>query len=99
MISTTTKRVIDERYPQKKGDDPGDHSLFLGVCSNFMCDLRPGDPIKVTGPNGKRFLLPEPTSRGNHDYVFVPRAPGSRRSGAWPWNCCSETPSQARFTL
>lgn len=76
VISTTTKRVIDERYPQKKGDDPGDHSLFLGVCSNFMCDLRPGDPIQVTGPNGKRFLLPEPTSRGNHDYVFVAAGTG-----------------------
>ena len=74
VISTTTKRVIDERKPQKKGDDPGDHSLFLGVCSNYMCDLRPGDPIKVTGPNGKRFLLP--ATRDNHDYVFVATGTG-----------------------
>ena len=74
VISTTTKRVIDERTPQKKGDDPDDHSLFLGVCSNYMCDLRPGDPIKVTGPNGKRFLLPE--SRDNHDYVLVATGTG-----------------------
>lgn len=74
VISTTTKRVIDERYPQKKSDDPEDHSLFLGVCSNYMCDLRPGDPIKVTGPNGKRFLLPE--SRENHDYVLVATGTG-----------------------
>lgn len=74
VISTTTKRVIDERTPQKKGDDPDDHGLFLGVCSNYMCDLRPGDPIKVTGPNGKRFLLPE--SRDDHDYVFVATGTG-----------------------
>ena len=74
VISTTTKRMIDERWPQKKGDDPDDHSLFLGVCSNHMCDLRPGDPIKVTGPNGKRFLLPE--SRENHDYVLVATGTG-----------------------
>ena len=74
VISTTTKRTIDERYPQRKGDDPEDHSLFLGVCSNYMCDLRPGDPIKVTGPNGKRFLLP--VARENHDYLFVATGTG-----------------------
>ena len=74
VISTTTKRVIDERTPQRKGDDPGDHRLFLGVCSNYLCDLRPGDPVKVTGPNGKRFLLP--VSRANHDYLFVATGTG-----------------------
>lgn len=74
VISTTTKRMIDEHTPQRKGDDPEDHSLFLGVCSNYMCDLRPGDPINVSGPNGKRFLLPE--TRENHDYVFVATGTG-----------------------
>ena len=74
VISTTTKRVIDERTPQKKSDDPDDHSLFLGVCSNYMCDLRPGDEVKVTGPNGKRFLLP--VSRDDHDYIFFATGTG-----------------------
>ena len=74
VISTTTKRVIDERHVQKKGDDPDDHSLFLGVCSNYMCDLRPGDEIKVTGPNGKRFLLP--VDNDAHDYLFIATGTG-----------------------
>lgn len=74
VISTTTKRVIDERTPQKKTDDPDDHSLFLGVCSNYLCDLRPGDEVKVTGPNGKRFLLP--ASPHDHDYLFVATGTG-----------------------
>ncbi len=74
VISTTTKRVIDERTPQRKGDDPDDHRLFLGVCSNYLCDLRPGDPVKISGPNGKRFLLP--VSRENHDYLFVATGTG-----------------------
>ena len=74
IISTTTKRVIDERTPQKKDDDPGDHSLFLGVCSNYLCDLRPGDEVRVTGPNGKRFLLP--VQRDDHDYVFFATGTG-----------------------
>lgn len=34
-----------------------------GVASNFLCDAVPGDPVAVTGPVGKAFLLPEdPTS-------------------------------------
>ncbi len=30
-----------------------------GVCSNYLCDLAVGDAVKVTGPVGKAFLLPE----------------------------------------
>ncbi len=74
VISTTTKRVIDERKAQAKGDDSEDHRLFLGVCSNYLCDLRAGDEVKVTGPNGKRFLLP--TNRDEHDYLFVATGTG-----------------------
>ncbi|MHC4709842.1 MAG: ferredoxin reductase domain-containing protein [Planctomycetota bacterium] len=74
VISTTPKRLIDERKPQKPGDDPEDHSLFIGVCSNYLCDLRPGDEVKMTGPAGKRFLLP--VNRADHDYVFIATGTG-----------------------
>ncbi|MHC5009141.1 MAG: ferredoxin reductase domain-containing protein, partial [Planctomycetota bacterium] len=74
VISTTPKRLIDERKPQKPGDDPEDHSLFVGVCSNYLCDLRPGEEVKMTGPAGKRFLLP--VNRADHDYVFVATGTG-----------------------
>ncbi|MHC4448106.1 MAG: ferredoxin reductase domain-containing protein, partial [Planctomycetota bacterium] len=60
--------------PQKATDDPEDHSLFLGVCSNYLCNLRPGDEIKITGPNGKRFLLP--TNPADHDYLFIAAGTG-----------------------
>lgn len=74
LLSTTPKRLIDERKPQRAGDDPGDHSLFIGVCSNYLCDLRPGDEVMVSGPNGKRFLLPvDPNA---HDYIFVATGTG-----------------------
>jgi ferredoxin--NADP+ reductase len=56
VIATTPKRVIAEREPQKPADDPADHSLFLGVCSNWLCDRKAGDAVDVSGPNGKRFL-------------------------------------------
>lgn len=73
-LSTTPKRLIDERKPQRSGDDPSDHRLFLGVCSNFLCDLKPGDRVKVSGPNGRRFLLPERPEA--HDYLFLATGTG-----------------------
>ena len=39
VVSTTVKRVIDEYSPQKEGDNTEAHQLFLGVCSNYLCDL------------------------------------------------------------
>lgn len=73
-ISTTPKRLIDEFIAQKAADDPNDHSLFLGVCSNYLCDLNPGDEVMLTGPQGKRFLLPEHTDL--HDYLFIATGTG-----------------------
>ena len=29
-----------------------------GICSNYICDLEPGDKINVTGPFGSTFLMP-----------------------------------------
>jgi ferredoxin--NADP+ reductase len=74
VFSTTPKRVIEEYKPQKPGDDPKRHDLFLGVCSNYLCNLQPGDEVKVTGPNGKRFILPvDPDA---HDYLFIATGTG-----------------------
>lgn len=71
LISTTTKRVIVEGGPTGRADE---HRLFLGVCSNFLCDLGPGDEVRVTGPCGKRMLLPETPAA--HDYLFVATGTG-----------------------
>jgi ferredoxin--NADP+ reductase len=73
-ISTTPKRLIDEFKPQNAQDDVNAHSLFLGVCSNYMCDLRIGDSIALSGPQGKRFLLPRNVDE--HDYLFVATGTG-----------------------
>lgn len=74
VLSTTCKRLLAEREPQSERDDPADHRLFAGVCSNHVCDLREGDPIAVAGPNGKRFLLP--ADRPAHDYLFLATGTG-----------------------
>jgi ferredoxin--NADP+ reductase len=70
VLSTTCKRLIDERTP----DASGRGGLFLGVCSNYLCDLAPGDTAMVSGPAGKRFLLP--VDRDAHDYLFLATGTG-----------------------
>lgn len=66
VISTTVKRLIDEHHD--------DHSLFLGVTSNYLCSLKPGDEVRVTGPSGKRFLVP--AKPDEHEYLFIATGTG-----------------------
>lgn len=56
--------------PELKADDPAKK----GICSNFICDTKPGDDIKMTGPTGKVMLMPEedPTT----DYIMVATGTG-----------------------
>jgi benzoyl-CoA 2,3-epoxidase subunit A len=35
-----------------------------GICSNYLCDLKKGDAVKVIGPFGNTFLMPN--HRGSH---------------------------------
>ena len=74
IVSTTPKRLLEEYKPQRKTDDPNRHTLFVGVCSNYLCDLNPGDEVQVTGPNGKRFLLP--TNAADYNYLFLATGTG-----------------------
>merc|ERR1719379_39457 len=41
--------------PEMGKEDPAKK----GVCSNFLCDTKPGDEVKMTGPSGKVMLMPE----------------------------------------
>lgn len=66
VIATTVKRTIDEHWDT--------HRLFLGVASNFLCDAQVGDKVALSGPNGKRFLLP--VDRSAHDYLFFATGTG-----------------------
>ena len=36
-----------------------DGETIDGVCSTFLCDIKPGDKVKITGPVGKEMLLPD----------------------------------------
>lgn len=66
VVATTVKRLIGEHWETRK--------LFTGVSSNFLCDLKAGDRVTVTGPSGKRFLIPSRPEE--HDFVFLATGTG-----------------------
>jgi len=41
--------------PEMQAEDPAKK----GVCSNWLCDAKPGDEVQLTGPSGKVMLMPE----------------------------------------
>ncbi|XP_042040976.1 ferredoxin--NADP reductase, root isozyme, chloroplastic-like [Salvia splendens] len=48
--------------PETGKEDPSKK----GVCSNFLCDSKPGDKVQITGPSGKIMLLPEDDPNATH---------------------------------
>lgn len=40
-------------------NDPETGEERRGICSNYICDLKPGDTVNMTGPVGKAFFMPE----------------------------------------
>lgn len=48
-VSLCVKRLV---YLNDKGEE------VKGVCSNFLCDLKPGSEVSITGPVGKEMLMP-----------------------------------------
>lgn len=50
----------------RDGERPNTNNMSLtvkreegGVCSNYICDLQRGDEVRLTGPFGSTFLIPE----------------------------------------
>jgi len=66
ILTTTVKRLVDEHWDS--------HDLVTGVCSNYLCNLNVGEEITLTGPVGKRFLLPAQPEL--HDYIFIATGTG-----------------------
>jgi len=56
--------------PELKAEDPAKK----GICSNFLCDTKPGDEVNMTGPAGKVMLMPE--EKPDTDYIMVATGTG-----------------------
>lgn len=89
IVATTVKRTIDEHWETNR--------LFLGVASNYLCDLKPGDKVQLTGPAGKRFVLP--ADHGAHDYVFFATGTGVAPFRGMVMELLAEKGSGSRIVL
>jgi len=67
-VSLCVKRVVEvsgrgwcEYSNVEPGEDPeypDAEKIYRGVCSSFICDLKPDDEVLLTGPTGAEMLLP-----------------------------------------
>ncbi|BAT58515.1 benzoyl-CoA oxygenase component A [Variibacter gotjawalensis] len=64
-LALTVKRVSEPRP---------DGATHHGVASNYMCDLKQGDPVSVVGPFGSTFLKPDDS---NCDIIMICTGTGS----------------------
>lgn len=74
LLSMTVKRDLAEHPPNREGEHPDDHRLYVGACSNFLCDAPLGTELTLTGPAGRSFLLPREPDEYN--YLFVAAGTG-----------------------
>jgi ferredoxin--NADP+ reductase len=92
--TTTTLCVRRATYwcPELKADDPAKK----GVCSNFLCDTKPGDEVQLTGPSGKVMLMPE--SKPETDLIMVATGTGiAPYRSFWKRLFIEKTPAAAAF--
>jgi benzoyl-CoA 2,3-epoxidase subunit A len=74
-VSLTVKRVLEDHSGQP----------VRGVASNYLCDLKVGDSVKVIGPFGASFLMPN--HPGSH-LVMICTGTGSAPMRAMTeWRC------------
>jgi ferredoxin--NADP+ reductase len=65
--NTTSLCVRRATYwcPEKNAED----DAKKGICSNFLCDAKPGDKVQMTGPVGASMILPDDATNKVHIMV------------------------------
>jgi ferredoxin--NADP+ reductase len=82
-VSLCVKRVVevDGKFANRdvgedKADNAGTHypknKVYRGVASNYICDLKVGDEVEITGPVGTEMLLPQ-----DDEAVYIMLATGT----------------------
>ena len=88
----------------RDGERPGYHNISLtvkreeqGLCSNYVCDLKSGDEVQVTGPFGATFLLPSDPAA---DIMMICTGTGSAPFRAFTMRRLREAPHETgKMTL
>jgi len=77
--------------PELGAEDPAKK----GLCSNFLCDLKPGESANITGPTGKILLMPEDP---NAVYICVATGTGIAPYRSFWRRMFFERPKNFQFT-
>jgi ferredoxin--NADP+ reductase len=67
-----------------------------GVCSTFLCNLKPGDEVNITGPTGKEMLLPEDPEA---TVIMMATGTGIAPFRAYLWRMFKDNERQANPTI
>ncbi|RID77046.1 hypothetical protein BRARA_B03989 [Brassica rapa] len=89
-VSLCVKRLV---YTNESGE------LVKGVCSNLLCDLKPGDEAKITGPVGKEMLMPKDPNATiiNSSWYFLATGTGIAPFKSFLWKMFFEEHEDYKF--
>ncbi len=73
---------------------PETGEMVYGVCSTYLCNLQPGDEVKITGPVGKEMLLPDDP---NANIIMLATGTGIAPFRAYLWRMFKETHEDYKF--
>ncbi|MBJ7900898.1 MAG: ferredoxin-NADP reductase [Cyanobacteria bacterium RI_101] len=79
---------------QLEYDHPETGEKVYGVCSTYLCNIKPGDEIRLTGPVGKEMLLP-PDEDAN--IIMLATGTGIAPFRAYLWRMFKERPAEYQF--
>lgn len=78
------KRLIYKKEPAG--------TVVHGLCSNFLCDLKKGDAVQITGPYGRKFVLPV-EEEIRRSYIFIATGTGIAPFRAFIQRLYSDVPN------
>ncbi|NJN24410.1 MAG: ferredoxin-NADP reductase [Acaryochloridaceae cyanobacterium RL_2_7] len=76
-------------------NDPDTGELVEGVCSTYLTQLKPGEPVKITGPVGKEMLLPDDPDA---NIIMMGTGTGIAPFRTYLWRMFKENNPEYKFT-